>query len=337
MKANELLNFWRPLIEDAGHSWSIGTFGASAEFHRTKEEPLKRYDTADSLALATDKGAIRLTAKNDLDVIAFDNLNSDGETWSNQVVFCAPFKADAPQVVTPMGKDTAAIRPEDRDAMLFDVGVGLGLVRMCVRTKDAELIKALDARAGKPLFGPDNGDVMHALFRAQPHRVMISPSARVEVYQDIPAPDGDSPEGPHTHLLPKLLHKQRTHSANTPIPEGLQSAINFHPRSPWRDGLGKRIPFNTEANAAFEALLKNHALADDAKVRRSVEDAVAKGVSPKDFTWPETRRGRTAARIALRRMLAAKNDPKLAAWKAEYDRAPAEDQDEEADAAHPAS
>ncbi len=337
MKAKELLSFWRPLIEDAGHSWSIGTFGASAEFHRTPEEKCQIIDAADSLAAVTDKGAIRVEARGDLDVIAFDNLNSDGETWSHSVVFCAPFVKQAPGTVTPLGKDSAAIREEDRDAMLFDVGVGLGLVRMCVRTKDAALIAALDERAGKPLFGPDNGDVMHALFRAQPHRVMLSPAARIEVYQDIPQPDGDSPEGPHTHLLPKLLSKQMTHSANTPIPDGLQSVLNLHPRSPWRDGLGKRTPYNAKADAAFEALLANHALADDREVRRSVEKAVAKGVAPTEFRWPETRRGRTQARIALRRLGAAKNDPRLAAWRSAYDRAPVEEQDEEQDAAHPAS
>jgi hypothetical protein len=184
---------------------------------------------------------MRLIAR-DVEIVAFDNLNCDGDTGSQSVAFCARFDEVAPNVIVPLGVDTDAIRPEDRAAHLYDIGVGLGLVRMCVRTTDTGLVAALDGAAGQSLFGPSAGAVMHEFFRAQPHRVMLSPAARIEVYQDIPHPDGNSPEGPHTHLLPKLLAKKRTHSANTPIPDGLQSVLNLHPRSPWRDSLGKRTP-----------------------------------------------------------------------------------------------
>ncbi len=329
MNAQELLDFWRPMLEDAGNSWSIGTFGAIAEFHRTTDEALQRHDTPTSLAITTSKGGLRIDASRDLKIIPFDNLSSDGETWNHSVIFCARFEPQAPNVIMPMGEDHDAIREEDRDALLYDIGVGLGLVRMCVRTRDKALISVLDKTAGQHVFGPAGGEIMHAFLAAQPHRITMSPAGRAEVYQKIPMPGGESPEGPHTHLLPKLVARNRTHSANSPIPEGLQPVLNLHPKSPWRDGLGKRVPFNREADEAFEAILAKYALPDDRAVRASVEQAIRDGVMPKEFVWPETRRGRTEARVTLRRLAARTTSPVLAAWRAEFDRTAEADEDAE--------
>lgn len=331
MKLNtqELLAFWRPMIEDAGNSWSIGTFGAIGEFHRTAEERFTRYDTETSLSLATDKGGIRIEANEELDIVPFDNLNSDGESWNQSVIFCARFEPQAPNAIMPLGEDRDAIRDADKSARLYDVGVGLGLVRMCVRTSDAALIAELDKAAGQSLFGPSAGTIMSAFYAAQPHRVLLSPAGRVEVYQDIPQPDGDAPEGPHTHLLPKLLAKKRTHSANSPIPDGLQPVLNLHPRSPWRNGLGKRTAFNAEADDVFEAILARYALPDDRAIRASVEQAIAQGLAPHEFAWPQTRRACTEARVTLRRLAARRPELDLSSWRSEFDRAPVENNDEE--------
>lgn len=334
MKLNtrELLEFWRPMIKDAGNSWSIGTFGAIGEFHRTKDEPFKRYDTDVSLGLVTDKGGIRVEANIDLDIVPFDNLNSDGESWNQSVIFCAQFEPKAPNVITSLGEDHNAIRNQDRSSRLFDVGVGLGLVQMCVRTSDANLIAELDKATGQSLFGPSASAIMKAFYAAQPHRILLSPVGRVEVYQDIPQPDGNAPEGPHTHLLPKLLAKKRTHSANSPIPDGLQPVLNLHPRSPWRDGFGKRTKFNVQADDAFEAILVRYALPDDRDVRLRVERAIALGLAPTEFDWPQTRRARTEARVTLRRMAARRPELDITAWRSEYDRAPVETDEEPAGA-----
>src|SRR6201999_4030892 len=106
--------------------------------------------------------------------------------------------------------------------------------------------------------------------KAQPHRVILSPLARVEVYAPIPQPGGKSPDGPHTHLLPKLLASRRTHAANAPIPEGFQPVLMLHPRSPWRDGMGMRTDFDPALDAVFEALLADFGLAEDRAVRARI-------------------------------------------------------------------
>jgi hypothetical protein len=184
---------------------------------------------------------------------------------------------------------------------------------MAIRTQDAELIAALDAAVGQPVLA--SGDVMECILRSQPHRVLISPAGRVEVYQPIPMPGGASPEGPHTHLLPKLIAKDRPHSANTPIPEGWQSALTLHPPSPWRTSLGERRPFCPRTDTAFAPLLAHYQSAEDQAVR----DAIVAAIDEVDLPWPRNRRARHKARIVLRRLHAG-GDVRAVEWRKTYDK-----------------
>ena len=51
--------------------------------------------------------------------------------------------------------------------------------------------------------------VGHLLVAASPHRVVTGPLGRIEVYNPIPQEWHVSPEGCHTHLLPRLLETGR--------------------------------------------------------------------------------------------------------------------------------
>ena len=48
---------------------------------------------------------------------------------------------------------------------------------------------------------------MAVILAASPHRVFVSRVGRIEVFQAIPSANGKSPEGPHTHVLPKGPYK----------------------------------------------------------------------------------------------------------------------------------
>jgi len=321
-------------MDDARHAFSIGTFGAIGEYMRDADEPTARRRDGTAEAVYTDRAALRVTPRDDVKVIAYDTLASDGETWGQAVAFCMETPAEgAPGVVCTLGPDKDAILPQDTNALLFDLGVGKGHVRMCLRTRDPELIAALNAIGGQPLFGPEGAKVMPLVLKAQPHRVMLSPLARVEVFAPIPLPGGQSPEGPHTHLLPKLLASGRTHAANAPIPEGWQPVLMLHPRSPWRDAMGKRVPFDQDLNAHFEDLLALHALPEDRAVRAATVAAVEAGADPASFPTPATRRGRAQMRITLRRLARTQGDEKLAVWRSLYDRHVAEDAEPDEEAA----
>jgi hypothetical protein len=265
-------------------------------------------------------------------VLAYDTLSSDGETWGNAVAFCLPFLNAAQRpAIHRLGPDREALRPQDREAILFDTGVGRGLVSMCIRTADAELIDAFEALEGQSLLEPGAARARGLILKVGPNRVLLSPLGRIEVFSAIPGENDQGPTGPHTHLLPKLIATGRTHGANAPIPNGLQPVLNLHPRSPWRDAAGMRTPYDPALAQNFDALFQTYGLAQDKLVRAEIEHAVACGADPARYTWPESRRGRAQARITLRR-LALQNPHAVSAWKSLYDRG-AEDEGED-EAAH---
>lgn len=299
------------LIEDPANGWSIGSFGAIGEFMRDPDEPTTIRRSTDRIEVATGRGAIRVV-DTELTGVAWDTLSSDGETWGHALALCTAMPPSSAKVIRSLGPDHEALRDEDRHALLYDLGVGAGCVTMAIRTKDTELIEALDAAEGQPvLAGPD---VMGCILRSQPHRVLLSPAGRVEVYQPIPMPGGASPEGPHTHLLPQLIAKDRPHSANTPIPDGWQSALTLHPPSPWRTPLGERRPFCPRTDAMFRPLLQRFQSAADEAVRA----AIVTTLDEVELPWPHSRRGRHKARIVLRRLHAA-GDTRATAWRDIHD------------------
>ena len=306
------------LIEDPANGWSIGSFGAIGEFVRDRDEPAELRRSAEAIEIVTARGAIRVVDRV-LHGVAWDSLSGDGETWGHALAFCVERPTTPGRLIRALGPDRDAIRAEDRAAALFDLGVGCGCVIMAARTADPRLIAALTEAEGQALLSVTG--IMGAVLAAQPHRVLISPAGRIEVYQPIPPADGKSPEGPHTHLLPKLIAKDRPHSANTPIPEGWQAALSMHPKSPWRTMLGERHPFEPETDAAFRPLLDRFASAED----RAVEAALLASLdaAPEFAEWPVSRRGRHKARIVLRRLHAA-GDARVKPWRALHDRAPLE-------------
>jgi hypothetical protein len=311
-------DFIADLASDPANGWSIGSLGAIGEFVRDPGEPVDIRRGTDRIEIVTARGAMRIDRDPAMIGVAWDSLSADGESWGHALAFCLPRPDSGARVVCEIGTDRGAIRREDAEAVLFDMGVGSGCVRMCARTTDPDLIAALRAAEGRPLLAVHG--IMGAVLSAQPHRIMLAPSARIEVYQPIPPADGKSPEGRHTHLLTKLTPKDRPHSANVPIPDGWQSALSMHPQSPWRTVTGKRHPFEPGIDAAFAPILERFGLPEDRAVAAALAQAVEES-SPHLSQWPDSRRGRATARIVLRRLAAAGN-PRVKPRRVMHDRAP---------------
>lgn len=322
-------------LADPRNAWSIGTFGAIGEFMWTPEEEARTAFDDGHLELVTTRGGIRVQARDHVHVLAYETLSSDGETWGNCVAFCLPrSEHGAEQMIRRLGADRESLRDQDGAAILFDLGVARGFVSMCVRTDNAELVGALNALEGGRLLGPEGATAAGLILKLSPHRVMLSPLGRIEVFASIPAADGKSPIGPHTHLLPKLIASGRTHAANAPIPEDLQPALMLHPLSPWRDIRGTRTLYDAALAENFDRLLDAYGLPEDKRIRADVEAAVRSGAAPEDYAWPGSRRGRIQARIMLRRLAQGADSETLRRWKAFYDRG-AHDEEDTPTAAHP--
>ena len=126
------------------------------------------------------------------------------------------------KVFSELGPDDAPLRQHDRGAVLFDLGLDVLQADLCIRVTDHVVAAELRACTGRPVFDPDN-PAMRIILGSSPHRVFISRAGRVEVYQPIPPAGGRSPDGPHTHVLPKLLQHKRTHAATEAVPRRLRS------------------------------------------------------------------------------------------------------------------
>jgi hypothetical protein len=304
MTMQSLRNVLRTQLVDRDAGWSIGSFGAIGEFHQRPDDRIA-VDRADNLCRATEKGGIRLEpeALSETVAVAFETLSPRAERWGHGLALCLPAdNAAVPsrEVLTELGPDDEALRPEDRGAVLFDMGLAQPQIEFCIRTADPELLGVLRARAGRSLMEPGN-PVMGTILSSHPHRVVRSRLGRVEVFQKIGGPDtgGISPDGPHTHVLPKLLRSGRTHSANTPIPDGLVPCAMLHPPSAVMGARGEDIPFDLQRFETFQVLLRLFGRPSYVAAKDRVLTALEEGAEDA-LQEPATRLERTGLRIALR-------------------------------------
>jgi hypothetical protein len=174
---------------------------------------------------------------------------------------------------------------------------------------------------------------MGLILGANPHRVFISRLGRIEVYQPIPPASGRSPEGPHTHVLPKLLKSGRTHPATEPIPEGWVPCAHLYPPHPARDGSGEARPFDPARHESFQSMIERFGSAEILSLKRRVRDAITAEQPPS--AMPGDRHGRAGIRIALRQLKAAGHDsPVLQSWLQNFDPAGLGTDADEADLHH---
>ena len=244
----------RSQLADPECAWSLGSYGAVAVIRRDPGEPARPLDDG-RIGLVTDRGALHLAPLPDLRPVAYETGFTGG--WSQAVALCLPVAACAMgrrAVLTELGPDADAVRPQDRGGLLFDLGLGLDAADACVRVTDPALIDRLRAKAGRPIFEPGNPAVA-ALAASSPHRVFLARAGRIEVYTAIPPPGGTGDPGPHSHILPKLLRLRRTHAATAPIPKGWVPIGALHPAHPAKDGTGRSIPFDAARHRAFGGLL----------------------------------------------------------------------------------
>ena len=226
-------------IRDPRSSWSMGTYGAVAEFFQVPGEAIDS-DDPDALVRITPRGSIRLEAQNDLEICAYENMSTHGIARQH-IALCLPDESSrmsGNEALTEIGPDRAAINQNDCDAILFDLGVsslgsGCFQVDFCIRTGDSKLAEFLREHCGSSIFGRSS-PVIPRLLESQPHRVVITRLGRIEVYQPIGGEhtDDKTPDGPHTHLLPDLLSLNVTHSADTPIKKGWVPCAFLYPNNP---------------------------------------------------------------------------------------------------------
>ena len=305
-------------LRDPGTGFSVGLFGAIAEFHRRADEPVD----IDELTAVTDRGALRIEPAADVRPLAYETLSGRPGRWNHGVVFCLPTpsaQCHARTVISELGPDSSAIRRQDRDALLFDMGLGAENVDFCIRTADADLIGLLRRESGGSVLVNDS-PAMTAILEVNPHRVAIGGLGRVEVFQAIGR--DVTPEGPHTHVLPRLLASGRTHSANIPVPHGYMPSLSMYPPSPIATPMGEPKPWDAMAASTFSELLSRWGDPAYVAEKERLSAAIENAVPPASYHPATSRRERTATRVTVRQMMyRAKPPERLDAWLALFDNA----------------
>lgn len=279
-------------------SWNIGAFGAIAEFHRNSCEGV----SIDGPVALTARGAIAVRLPDPCRAYAYELPGAREESWLHGVALCMPERDSRMSRrlrVTELGPDREAIRPQDRSAILFDLGLGLANCDFCVRTNDPKVQGALREAPDTPLL--ENEALFEQLTRLSPHRVMLSRLGRIEVFQRIASHGERSPDGPHTHLLPKLVRQRRTHVATMPIPEGWVPCLSLYPPNPVLDGNGRPKAFDPAEYRAFQALLEHFGDREFLLAKHDVMAALRRREMP-DGDALANRKQRTAYRVALRQL-----------------------------------
>lgn len=323
---HDIRNFIRAELQRDTTQWNLGTFGAIAEFMRDPGEAMALIDDGARLGAVTARGGIGFGDLSQVRIFASEA--AVGRGWSHRVALCLPEAGCAMSRragLTELGPDRAALRDADRDAILFDMGLSALQTDICIRTADPALIGSLRAQAGRSLFEPGN-PAMGAIVTAGPHRVFLSRFGRCEVFQPIPPPDGRSPEGPHTHVLPKLLRLGRTHAATESVPNGFVPCAHLVPAHPLKDAMGNPTRWDEPAHARFQALLVAFGDSDLVALKADVAALVQSGQGPDSLPMPADKLARHAVRVALRQLAAAARQlPALHDWLAVFDRRSADE------------
>ncbi len=323
-EGHDLLSTLRTHLADRRSSWSIGGYGAIGEFHWLPDDP--DTDLADGeLRIVTAAGGLGLAIRDDAVPYAFQNLSRHPDRWLQGVSLCLPWRraaGAARTVLTEIGPDVDAMRPSDRDATLFDMGLGIPHVDVCVRTDSEALQRSLRDYCGRSLLEPGNA-AMGAIKEGSPHRVFISRLGRVEVYQRIGSPrmDPPTPPGPHTHVLPRLLRARRANAEANDAPPYHRACVYLYPCHPLTDALGNRTPYDHEAQERFAALLERWGDSAFVAEKRRAARAMDTGVDAGDYDASGNPRLRHALRIAIREHGHLSEDSRpIDQWRRRYDR-----------------
>lgn len=310
------------LFSNSNNSWSMGSFGAIAEFTWDDNEKVESIQDA-ATGRITERGAMVITPHAQLKPIAYETLRKDPQSWGQAVAFCLPetlAQRETLDKLTELGPDSGSLKAESKDHILFDIGLNLKFIDVCIRTNDADLIQRLRQACGKSLFETGN-TIMQDIIQASPTRVFITNISRAEVYQEIGLVK--APEGPHTHVLPKLLSAGRAFSANTPIPKGYLPMLTLHAANPCRDKKGNNKDFEFSDHQSFQIMMSDWADDDYIQQKNRTWKALTEGSQPEGFDSGENRHLRTATRISIRQYhhLHAEKDALIAQWREAFDKA----------------
>jgi hypothetical protein len=288
------------LINQPKTTISIGGLGAIAEFDSDSTKAC--FNENNELKITSAKGAFRLKLNGTESLLAYETLSQEPTAWLWGMMILTKKNlgfAKEQNKLHELGPDTKAINQEDKDSILFDLGVGLSNSSFNIRTKNPGLLRILRSNEGLYIAEGDN-NVLDAIIDFSPHRVVTSSIARVEVYQEINR--HETPSGPHTHLLPSLLKNRRTHVAGIPVADSQSPQLTLHPENPLFDQFGHLRTFSETVYERFAPLVDSHCVKEFHLEKERLKAAFKKREKAINYAPPMSRLARLAYKVALRQL-----------------------------------
>jgi predicted Fe-S protein YdhL (DUF1289 family) len=214
-----------------GGTWVAGVYGAVAEFCVGDGEIIALNIRQHSIGASSSRGAISLRLSDHVRALAFGASQNLAES---EIIVLAVLRKHATFVphfgLTNLGPDVGSIRTSDRDEHLYDLGLGRIAAGFGIRTADPVLTACLERCSG--LDWPDVLSRIGAeIVQSSPTRVVRHSLGRNEVFTAIPPPGGQSPPGPHTHLLPRQLSSRVDLPPNLTVPDVYVPCAVHYPQS----------------------------------------------------------------------------------------------------------
>ena len=201
--------------------------GAVGDFAVAPGEKIKVSTEGGVVIARTAGGALRIVIDQWVRALAFGAVD-DPSPRIALVSLREKGRPDRKSGLIDLRHDTDAIDPTARTDRLYDLGLNRAEARFCLRLPPGVAQDTLNAALGAA-FPASLSRISGAVMAAQPVRVIQIALGRMEVSSSIPAPDGRSPPGPHTHLLPDHIAIGRTKPAGMDIPKAFLPSTVFYP------------------------------------------------------------------------------------------------------------
>jgi len=223
----ELRNFVLSSLEKSLGTWVMGVVGAVAEFTVVGAAPTHVERIDDTITAYTRNGAIKMLINDDVRALNFGISN---EKLRPQMVLAVKRDrvriSSSKSVVELVNDQNPLIKEHAR--RIFDLGLGRKEARFCVRVNESASQRALTACSGQS-FEDALPKIAGPLIKDSPTRVVETALGKIEVQGQIPNLDGDSPLGPHTHLLPDQLLSGRSLPVGMELPRAYLPGATFFP------------------------------------------------------------------------------------------------------------
>ena len=297
-----------PLFSDPAHAYSLGVQGALAEFMRQPDEPCEYHVIGTQNRLVSERGALSVNSKSPLKLYAGEFYSNGSGGWRQALGLyqSAGISIRAGRrVITDLGQDHEALIADGHGAQLFDLGLGIAHVDVCISSRDSAFIKLMQAHTGEVLFTPGS-PLLGEILKVSPRRVFLCAAARLEV--NTPIPLEHSPHGPHTHLLVERLGLPEANVCCT-SPDQL-CMLNIHPAHPCRNLFGVENAFDERRHRSFQALLAQYGPPEYVEFKRHVLEVLNNEGSPERMLPMTNKTQRMAARLTVRQAIAEDSIPR---------------------------